>query len=146
MKTFIIKLKEFSKHNKGINAELSLCEYFHIERKALDNKPYNVASDIEIGDKKISVKSARFTLISGTLCNNSTDFNEIWNFYKATTHSNTFIYVSLTGKCYEMNIDEFERFVFAFCELQKDSSSNKGKTKIRAKHESKALIEFLENL
>ena len=146
MITYQITLKDFNKHNKGINAELSLCEYFNIERKTLDNKAYNIASDIEIGNKKISVKSARFTLISGTLCNNSTDFNEIWNFYKATTHSNTFVYVSLTGKCYEMNINEFEKFVFAFCELQKDSESNKGKTKIRAKHESRKMIEFLENL
>lgn len=43
-----------------------------------------------------------------------------------------------------MNIDEFEMFVYAFCGLQTESQKNGGGLKIRCKHESKKMIQWLD--
>ena len=142
MTTFDITLKDYGKHNKGINAEMSLHEFFGLEKTKHDNIAYDQGSDIVIGTKNISVKSARFTLASGSKFN-SNDFNEIVKKYIETTHSNTFIYITETGKCFEMNINEFVKFIYQFCTLQKDSDNT---MKVRAKHESKTMIKWLNEM
>ena len=49
--------------------EWAVCRYYGIERVSHDSKPYNVASDVDLGEKRISVKSEKFTLMAGSLCN-----------------------------------------------------------------------------
>ena len=125
--------------------EWAVCRYYGIERVSHDSKPYNVASDVDLGEKRISVKSEKFTLMAGSLCNGYTDFDDIWNWYEATTHSNCATYVTKDFKAYEMTIPEFKQFVYQFCTVQKESQKNGGTSKIRCRTETKALLDWLES-
>ena len=80
--------------NAGIAREHDLCHYFGIERTAHDSSDYRSNSDINIGDRHISVKASGFTLMSGNMCNGYDEFDDIWNLYKNTTHSNEFAYIT----------------------------------------------------
>ena len=42
-----------------------------------------------------------------------------------------------------MNLEEFERFVYAFCFVDRDSQSNGGRCKIRCRAESKKMLAWL---
>lgn len=123
--------------------EWSVCKYYGIERVSHDAKPYNEASDVDAGLKQISVKSAKFTLMAGSLCNGLTEFDDIWNLYEATTHSNYAVYVTEDFKGYEMTMAEFKEFVYKFCRVERESAKNGGACKIRCRSESKALIAWL---
>lgn len=142
MKTFKIEFKDYGKNNHGIHAEFSLCEYYGIHRTKHDNIAFDKGSDIELGEKHISVKSARFTLASGSLNEGFTDFDSIWKIYESKVVSNVFTYVDSNGNCYEMNLTEFKKFVYEFCTVQRDSDNT---MKLRAKHESKKMLDYLRN-
>ena len=130
--------------NHGIAVEWGICNHYGIERVAHDHAPYDKDSDVNVGDKHISVKSARFTLMSGSLCEGRTTFDGIWELYKARTHSNTAVYGTQDGRAFEMDMEEFEKFVYTFCHLDRESKKNGGKVKIKCCDETKKLIAWLE--
>lgn len=101
-----------------------------------DGRRYDKASDVVDGELKITVKSARFTLMSGTLCEGETTMEGIWRVYELNTHSNMAAYVTEDFVSYEMTISEFKSFVFRFCMIEKDSGKNKGNAKIRMRREN----------
>jgi hypothetical protein len=125
--------------NKGINKEWALCQYFGIKRDHHDNVPYNVGSDIETCGMKISVKSPKASLMSGNYCIGCNSFEEIWETYKANTHSDTIAFVTHELDTYFMNIEEFADFVHAFGYLSRESQSNGGNIKIAFLNESKRM-------
>lgn len=138
-----MNLTPISAKNAGIAREWALCQHYGIERTKHDHTAYNVASDVDAGEKQISVKSSKFTLMNGKFCNGCEDFDGIWNIYKNNVHSNTFVYITLDFTAYEMNLEEFERFVYAFCFVDRDSQSNGGRCKIRCRAESKKMLAWL---
>lgn len=124
--------------------EWSVARHYGITRTAHDSKPYNVASDVETGDKNISVKSSKFTLMSGSFCKGLSTMDEIWTLYETTTHSDTVAYVTEDFDAYEMTITEFKVFVYTFCSVQKESAKNGGTCKIRCRAETKKMVEWLQ--
>ena len=131
--------------NNGIACEWAVCAHYGIERSTHDNSSYDKNSDLNVGDKHISIKSNGFTLMSGSLCEGLTDFDEIWNLYESKTHSNTFAYMTSDSTVYEMNLIEFKSFVYNFCGLEKESEKNGGALKIRCRKESKKMTQWLRN-
>ena len=129
--------------NKGINLEHALCAHYGIERVKHDNTSYKAGSDIEVNGLGISVKADGFSLMSGRFCEGLNTFDEIWNLYKNTVHSNRFAYIAANHTVYMMNINEFERFVYAFGRLTRESERNGGGLKIRMLHESKKMLKWL---
>lgn len=132
--------------NKGILGEWALAAHYGVERNTHDHTRYDEASDICAAGKNISVKADRFTLMSGKLCGGIQTFDGIWNLFRRTVHSDTFAYITLDMVVYEMNLNEFQQFVFKFCSLQRESTKNGGGMKIRARHESKAMLAWLDNM
>ena len=130
--------------NAGDAKEWAYCSYRGIERTKHDAKPYNVASDLEINEEKISIKASKFSLMSGKLCNGLTSFDEIWKLYETNTHSNKVVYITEDFTAYEMTITEFKTFVYTFCKTEKESEKNGGAIKIRCKTESKKMIEWFQ--
>ena len=130
--------------NEGDAREWALCSYMGIERVKHDTTAYNKASDVDTGDRHISVKASKFSLMSGRLCEGKTEFDAIWNLYADNTHSNEWCYMTADYTAYMMNLEEFKRFVYAFCKVEKESEKNGGACKIRCKSESKAMLRWLE--
>lgn len=130
--------------NEGDKREFAICAYYGIERTVHDSKPYDVASDVELEFKGISVKASSFSLMSGKLCIGCSTFEGIWRRFRRNVHSNAFAYVTKSYDVYEMNIDEFSKFVHTFCRLGHESSSKGGYLKIRALNESNRMVSWLE--
>ena len=124
--------------------EWAVAATYNITRVKHDSKSCATDSDVVAGNKRISVKSARFSLLSASLCVGMTEFDEIWNHFVEIDNANTYAYVTEEFKVYEMNLDEFKAFVYRFCGLDRESSKNGGGVKIRCKHESKAMLQWLE--
>lgn len=124
--------------------EWAVAATYNIVRTKHDSDSCAVNSDVVAGDKRISVKSARFSLLSASLCTGMTEFDEIWNHFVEIDNANTYAYVTEEFKVYEMNLDEFKAFVYRFCKLDRESSKNGGGIKIRCGHETKALLKWLE--
>lgn len=124
--------------------EFTVCNYIGIERCKHDSQAYNKASDADNGKMAISVKSDGFSLMAGSLCAGLTDFNSIWNLFEANVHSDSFWYVTNDFQAYAMSIVEFKEFVYNFCGLAKESAKNGGTVKIRARHESKKMVAWLD--
>lgn len=131
-------------NNEGINREWALCRYYGIIRTSHDNGAYDKGSDIETGTANISVKASSFTLMSGSLCQGLEDFDAIWNLFKSRVHSDTFAYVTQEYEVYEMNLNEFEKFVYTFCTTERESKKNGGRTKIKCRKESGKMLRWLE--
>lgn len=129
--------------NNGDRREWAVCNHMGVERTKHDSAAYDRDSDVNVGNLHISVKSSAFTLMSGNLCEGLEDFDAIWALYKSKTHSNAFAYVTADMTLYLMNIDEFERFVYTFCHVEKESSKNGGKCKIRCAKESSKMLTWL---
>lgn len=129
--------------NAGDAREWSICNAFGCTRTKHDSVAYDKASDLTIGDMRLSVKASAFSLMAGSLCEGLTDFDDIWNLYESKTHSNTFAYVTKDWKAYLMNIAEFKSFVYTFCITERESSKNGGATKIRCRKESGKMLEWL---
>jgi hypothetical protein len=127
-------------HNAGSAKEANYCYHITGEVRHHDHIAFDKGSDIP--ENMASVKSARFTLVSGKLVKGDT-MEEQWADYKARVHSKLFVYVTKDNVAYEMNMNEFEKFVFTFCKMERESSKNGGGLKIRCKSESKELIEWL---
>lgn len=133
--------------NAGIAREWSMCRYHNVIRTAHDNLAYDKGSDLDTADgKHISIKASAFTLMAGNLCEGIEDFDGIWNLYASRVHSDTFAYITADFMAYEMNLDEFKRFVYAFGRLERESSKNGGAVKIRLRKESSKMIKWLENM
>ena len=106
--------------NNGDRCEWMACAFYGVTREKHDSKSYDVASDIEIPNKNISVKSNTASLIS--------------------------VYVTLTNYAYEMNIDEFSKFVHMFGYLTNEAQSRGGDLKIRLRAETKKMYAWLDGM
>ena len=129
--------------NAGDAREWGVCAYYGIERTKHDSVSYDRDSDVNAGDKHISVKASKFTLMSGALCEGQQTFDGIWNVYARKVHSNFWAYLCQDGTTYEMNMAEFKKFVYAFCKVERESQKNGGYMKIRCRAESKKMIDWL---
>ena len=138
----ISKFAPASVKNAGIAREWAVCSYVGITRVTHDHTSYDKDSDVNVGDRHISIKASKFTLMSGSLCEGLTTFDAIWALYENKTHSNTFVYVTADFTAYEMNMDEFKTFVYTFCHIEKESAKNGGAYKIRCKAESKKMLQW----
>ncbi len=133
--------------NKGIAAQIDMTLACGQIWKHHDGKAYDAASAIEYRGMHISVKAYHFTLMSGTMCKGKTTLSDIWEVYKATTHSNRFAYV-VKETAYIMTLDEFREFVFKFCEVEPESPHSDRKTtgsvKVRAKRCENNMIQWFK--
>lgn len=125
-------------HNAGINAEQSLRYFLHGYTTAHDSRRFDEASDID----NISVKSAHFTLVQGGLLNGS-ELKPMVDDYFSRVHSTEFAYVARDFTVYMMNAEEFREFLMTFGTVERDSYKNGGKLKVRARSESKRMVEWL---
>ena len=130
--------------NAGDAREWAVCGWKGVSRSKHDSTAYDRSSDVNVGSEHISVKSSKFTLMSGTLCRGLDSFDAIWNLYAENAHSNRWVYVTADYTAYEMDKNEFQQFVYQFCGLEKDSVKNGGNWKIRCKAESKKMLKYLE--
>ena len=130
--------------NHGIAVEWGICSHYGITRVSHDRTAYDKDSDVNVGDKHMSVKSAKFSLMSGPLCEGRTTFDGIWELYASKVHSNTFVYGTQDGRAFEMNLEEFKEFVYSFCSLDRESKKNGGLVKIKCREESKKMLRWLE--
>lgn len=129
--------------NMGDAREWGVCAYYGIERTKHDALPYDKGSDVEFGSKHISVKSEKFSLMSGRLCEGRETFDEICELYMTKVHSNTWAYVCKDGTTYEMNKEEFKTFLYLFCKTERESEKNGGQVKIRMRTETKETLNWL---
>ena len=125
-------------HNAGINAEQPLRYFLHGYTTAHDSRRFDEASDID----NISVKSAHFTLVQGGLLNGS-ELEPMVDDYFSRVHSTEFAYVARDFTVYMMNAEEFREFLMTFGTVERDSYKNGGKLKVRARSESKRMVEWL---
>lgn len=125
---------------KGDRAQQN-AEFFHTGKISHhDDRKWYMYSDIE--QIRASVKSDGFSL-ADSRTNMGETFDEKWNDFKARVASALFIYVTADNTAYYMNINEFEIFVKTWCYLSNESAKNGGGTKIRAKHESQKMRDWL---
>jgi hypothetical protein len=125
---------------EGINKEQCLDFHYNGRHGTHDNLKWNEGSDLP--EQKISVKSAKFSLCAGgQLKGNS--LNEMLNDYFARVASKIFAYVTKTYEVYEMNAHEFREFLKIFTYFTKESGQNNGAIKIKAKDESKIMLQWL---
>ena len=144
MTTYTIERIEHK--NAGIAREWALCHYYKVERTAHDSLSYDKGSDLDAAGKHISIKASAFTLMAGSLCEGIEDFDGIWNLYATRVHSDTFAYVTADFTVYEMNLDEFKKFVYAFAHTERESEKNGGALKIRLRKESGKMLKWLANM
>ena len=129
-------------HDKeGINKEQCLDYYYNGRHGKHDNAKWYVTSDIP--EQSISVKSEKFSLCAGGQLAGET-IAEMIDDYFTRVASLVFAYITKNYEVYEMNAQEFREFLEQFSYISRESTSNGGKTKIKAKSESKAMIKWLE--
>lgn len=146
MTTYTINRPAAAPKNEGIAREWALCAYYKVTRTSHDSLAYDKGSDLDAGSKHISIKASAFTLMAGCLCEGLTSFDAIWNLYASKVHSNTFAYVTADFTVYEMNLDEFKKFVYAFAHTERESEKNGGQVKIRLRKESGKMLRWLANM
>lgn len=130
--------------NNGIRREWTVCAYAGIERTKHDHAPYDKDSDVNVGSRHISIKSSKFSLMAGSLCEGKTEFDAIWELYSRKCHSNEWCYMTQDFVGFFMNKDEFREFVYNFCALSRESKDNGGQIKIQCRKETKKMLEWLE--
>lgn len=108
-----------------------------------DSIPFDMDSDIP--EYAMSVKSSHFTLVSANRVHGDT-FDEIWDEYARRVHSTCFAYVCKDMSVYEMSLDEFKTFVYAFGYLDRQSEKHGNGAVIRCRAESKKMLRWLENM
>lgn len=140
----ILKHAPANVKNEGDKREYAVCNFEGITRVKHDSGAYNRDSDVNIGNRHISVKASGFTLMSGNLCEGKTEFNDIWALYAANVHSNEWYYVTRDFIAYCMNLEEFKTFVYTFCKTERESAKNGGAVKIRCRKESAKMLKWLE--
>lgn len=128
-------------HEKeGINKEQCLDFHYNGRHGKHDNLKWYEGSDLP--EQHISVKSAKFSLCAGgQLAGDS--LLEMLDDYFARVASEIFAYVTKSYEVFEMNAVEFRAFLIEFGYFSRESSSNNGKIKIKAKDESKAMLKWL---
>lgn len=127
--------------NFGNHAEQTLAFTLTGEIRNHDHLAYTAGSDIP--EYHMSVKSEKFTLMSGNLCE-SQEFDGIVEEFFTKTASKCFAYVTQEMKCFVMNADEFRCFVCQFCGLSRESTKNGGRLKVQMRSESKKVLSWLE--
>ena len=140
----IQKFAPASVKNNGDRREWAVCGYEGVQRVKHDSTAYDKNSDVNVGTRHISIKASKFSLMSGTLCEGLTKFDDIWNLYATKKHSNEWCYMTEDFTAYFMNEAEFKQFVYEFCHVEKDSAKNGGLSKIRCARESKKMLDWLE--
>lgn len=106
-------------------------------RKA-DNHKWNIESDIP--ELNMSVKADRFTLASDLM---GETLDQKVNDYFNRTASTSWAYLTNEGQIYIMNRIEFYMFLMLFCTLERDSTKNGGRVKVRFAHETAKVREWL---
>ena len=141
-----VKYLEVYPTNRGKNWEISLAQHIGINRTKGDSLGCDKGADISYGELEISVKSARFTLMSGSLCKDCNGFDEIFAKYERIDKSNCVVYMTADGTGYKMSHAEFREFVYRFCGMERESKRNDGYWKIKARSESKAMLNWLSGM
>ena len=140
MKKIEITTIERKYHNFGQHAEQALAYTLTGELRTHDHVSYMSGSDIP--EYKMSVKSAKFSLMNGNLCQ-AQDFEGIVEEFFTNCASECFAYVTQEMECYIMNTDEFRTFVNQFCGISRESTKNGGRRKVQMRSESKKVLEWL---
>ena len=117
--------------NNGQHCE----QWFRFTLTGKTEKADNIAHDKGTDLLHYSIKSARATVCKGT------DLTAYLDTDKATE----FVYVTANGIAYIMNRTEYTAFVETFGTVTTESAKNGGQSKIRLKHETTALLEWLAN-
>ena len=130
--------------NNGDRREFAVCAYEGIQRVKHNATAYDKDSDVNVGNRHISIKASKFSLMAGSLCEGKATFDEIWNLYATKKHSNEWCYLTSDFTAYYMTEDEFKSFVFEFCHVEKESQKNGGHYKIRCAEETKRMRKWLE--
>ena len=134
-----VNVPVFYKHNAGQHRQQVADFNLTGQLRRADKIPFNVGSDIP--ELNISVKSARFTLMSGRLCK-AQDFDGIVVQYFAEVHSTEWVYVTEDLMGYFMSADEFRSLLYQFCHLERESDSPA--YKIRMGRETDEVIKWLQ--
>lgn len=125
--------------NNGQHQQQALTYTLLGEMRKADNIDWTKDSDIP--EYRMSVKADRFTLAAGLRGECLTDMVED---YFERTASNCWAYCSNNGKAYIMDHIEFYIFLMRFCKVDRDSTKNGGKLKVRLPHETSAVTAWLE--
>lgn len=115
--------------NHGQDAEQSVRFALTGEISKADNLRYDLGADC----LNYQIKSARATVCKGA------DLKS----YLDRDASTAYIYATADGIAYVMTRAEYEEFVGQFGTLTRDSAKNGGAEKIRLKHETPAMLEWL---
>ena len=117
-------------------------DFFHNGRISKhENLKWDEGSDLP--EQNMSVKGARFSLCAGGQLKGK-NIHEMLNDYFARVASTRFAYVTCDYVAYEMDAKEFRMFLECFGTLEKESTKNGGKIKVKAKSESAEMLKWLE--
>lgn len=116
--------------NNGQHAEQLFRYYLTGKTVKADNLPADKGCDFGC----YSIKSARASICKGR------DIEKHLENDKATE----FVYITLSEIAYIMSRQEYIEFVKTFGTVTRESDKNGGAEKIRLKHESKEMLEWLE--
>jgi hypothetical protein len=116
--------------NNGQHAEQLFRYYLTGKVAKADNLPADKGCDLG----HYSIKSARASVCKGR------DIVKHLESDKATE----FVYITVNEIAYIMNRQEYVEFVKTFGTVTRESTKNGGAEKIRLKHESKEMLEWLE--
>lgn len=144
MKKVICVEMERTYKNNGSHCEQLLAYTLTGEMRTHDSVPFDKGSDIpEFGG--ISVKSSHATIVSGALMHSETKSEQIAEYFERTA-STVFAYVAENAIAYLMNRTEFCAFLNQFVRMERESSKNGGKMKMRLPAENRKMIEWLNAL
>ena len=138
MTTYTAISIERTYRNNGTHAQQVVDYTLTGQIRKADNRKWNESSDIP--ELLMSVKADRFTLASDlvgeTICEKVEDyFNRV--------ASVNWAYLANNGTIYIMNRSEFKAFLLRFAKLEKDSTKNGGKMKVRFPHETEMVRQWL---
>ena len=128
-------------HKEGINKQQCLDQHLTGKHSKHDSVRWDRGSDIP--EFHMSVKSAKFSLVAGGQLRGET-MSEMLDDFFARVASISFAYVTKDYKVYVMDAHEFREFLDTFGYFSYESQQNNGLRKIKAKSESKAMIEWLQ--
>lgn len=130
MKVITLQQIERQYKNNGQHAEQTVRFNLTGKIEKADNRPYTLGGDC----LDIQIKSARATVCKGT------DLSA----YLALDGAKSYGYVTADFQSmYIMDKAEYAEFAETFGTITRESKANGGSAKIRLKHESKELIEWL---
>lgn len=142
-----MRIQKINNHVSTLsNAGQALQQDFDYELTGKISKPDNVPFDkgSDIPEYGISVKSARFTLVSASALSATTFEGQLAE-YAERVHSREIAYITKDRIAYIMTLPEFITFCTLFCTMQAESQKNGGGYKVRCKTESKKMLTWLES-